>query len=104
MDLRLRGKVAMVSGASKGIGKAIALGLAEEGVHLALNARGPEALEKLADEIRRQHEVEVLAVPGDMTRAPSASVGSTSWSTTPAAPRAACSGTSPSGSGSTAGG
>jgi len=69
MDLRLRGKVAMVSGASKGIGKAIALGLAEEGVHLALNARGPEALEKLADEIRRQHEVEVLAVPGDMTRA-----------------------------------
>ena len=69
MDLRLRGKVAMVSGASKGIGKAVALGLAEEGVHLALNARGPEALQKLADEIRRQHDIEVLAVPGDMTRA-----------------------------------
>ncbi len=69
MDLRLRGKVAMVSGASKGIGKAVALGLAEEGVHLALNARGPEALQKLADEIRRQHDIEVLAVPGDMTQA-----------------------------------
>lgn len=69
MDLRLRGKVAMVSGASKGIGKAVALGLAEEGVHLALNARGPEALEKLAGEIRRQHDVETLAVAGDMTQA-----------------------------------
>jgi len=69
MDLRLRGKVAMISGASRGIGRATALGLAEEGVKLALNARGAEPLEKLADEIRSRHEVDVLTVPGDMTQA-----------------------------------
>ena len=67
MDLRLRGKIAMISGASKGLGRAAALGLAEEGVHLALNARGPELLEKLAAEITRQYGVETLTVPGDMS-------------------------------------
>lgn len=68
MDLRLRGKVAMVSGASKGIGRAIAAGLAEEGVNLALNARGSELLGKVAEEITREHAVQTLAVPGDMSR------------------------------------
>ena len=68
MDLRLRGKIAMISGASKGLGRAAALGLAEEGVHLALNARGAELLEKLAAEIKRQRGVETLAVPGDMSQ------------------------------------
>lgn len=70
MDLRLRGKVAMVSGASKGIGKAVALGLGEEGVHLALNARGEGPLAKLANEIERQFDVTVLPVPGDMSQPP----------------------------------
>ena len=70
MDLRLRGKVAMVSGASKGIGRAVAFGLAEEGVHLTLNARGSELLEKMAEEIRRQCDVQVLVVPGDMSQLP----------------------------------
>jgi 3-oxoacyl-[acyl-carrier protein] reductase len=60
----------MISGASKGIGRAVALGLAEEGVHLALNARGPELLHKLADEIGRQYDVTVLPVPGDMRELP----------------------------------
>ncbi len=69
MDLRLRGKVAMVSGASRGIGRAIALGLAEEGVHLALAARRAEPLRALADEVGRRFDVQALAVPGDMTRA-----------------------------------
>lgn len=68
MDLRLRGKVAMISGASKGLGKAIAFGLAEEGVNLALNARGSELLGKVAEEIARQHGVLTLAVPGDMSK------------------------------------
>lgn len=68
MDLRLRGKVAMVSGASKGIGKAVAVGLAEEGVRLALNARGGELLTKVADQIRRQYDVDVVAIPGDMSQ------------------------------------
>jgi 3-oxoacyl-[acyl-carrier protein] reductase len=60
----------MVSGASKGIGRAVALGLAEEGVHLALNARGPELLQKLADEIGRRYDVTALPVPGDMRELP----------------------------------
>lgn len=60
----------MISGASKGIGRAVALGLAEEGVHLALNARTAEPLEKLAAEITRQYGVQTLAVPGDMSRLP----------------------------------
>ena len=98
MDLRLRGKVAMVSGASKGIGRAVAFGLAEEGVHLTLNARGSELLEKMAEEIRRQCDVQVLVVPGDMSQLPDVQtfvqrtrsptgVGSTSWSMPPGAPR-----------------
>ena len=60
----------MISGASKGIGRAVALGLAEEGVHLALNARGSELLQKLADEIGRQYDVTALPVPGDMRELP----------------------------------
>ena len=49
MNLGLKGRVALVTGASKGIGKAIARGLADEGVNLVLLARGNEALEQAAD-------------------------------------------------------
>lgn len=59
----------MVSGASKGIGRAVALGLAEEGVHLALNARGAGLLERVAAEITGRYDVTVVPVPGDMSRA-----------------------------------
>jgi 3-oxoacyl-[acyl-carrier protein] reductase len=51
MDLQLRDKTALVTGASIGIGRAIARGLAEEGVRLAIVARRVELLEELADEI-----------------------------------------------------
>ncbi len=51
MDLQLRGKTALVTGASMGIGRAIARGLAAEGVRLAVLARRTELLETLADEI-----------------------------------------------------
>ena len=51
MDLQLSGKTALVTGASMGIGRAIARGLAAEGVKVAIVARRTELLETLADEI-----------------------------------------------------
>jgi NAD(P)-dependent dehydrogenase (short-subunit alcohol dehydrogenase family) len=66
MDLRLKGRTAVVTGASKGIGRAIAKGLAQEGVNLVMIARTREALEQAADEIRREQGVKTLAVPADV--------------------------------------
>lgn len=68
MDLGLKGKVALVTGASRGIGKACALALSEEGCNLALCARGKEALDETAEEISAKG-VEVLAVQADVAKA-----------------------------------
>ncbi len=68
MDLELTGKVALVTGASRGIGRAIALGLAEEGTRLALCARHAGDLESAVAEIRKTTGVDALTVPGDLTR------------------------------------
>src|SRR2546423_167709 len=54
MDLQLSGKTALVTGASRGIGRAIALGLARVGVEVALAARRVNLLEELAREILSQ--------------------------------------------------
>jgi len=66
MDLGLEGRTALVTGASKGIGKAIARGLAAEGVNLVLLARTATALDQAADEIRAAAEVRVLGLPTDI--------------------------------------
>jgi 3-oxoacyl-[acyl-carrier protein] reductase len=66
MNLGIEGRAALITGASKGIGKAIALGLAEEGVHVALLARTATALESTANEIRTATGVTVLALPTDI--------------------------------------
>ena len=67
MDLELAGKVAIVTGGSRGIGKAIARELAREGCAVALVARGSEALEASAVEIARETNRPVIAVPADTT-------------------------------------
>jgi NAD(P)-dependent dehydrogenase (short-subunit alcohol dehydrogenase family) len=68
MDLELSGKTVLVTGASKGIGRAIAAGLAREGARVALCARGKAALESAAGDIGRATGAEVLVVPGDLGR------------------------------------
>src|SRR5687768_5066251 len=66
MDLMLKGKVAIVGGASKGLGRACAQALAEEGANLAICSRSQADLEKAAQEIRGSTGVEVLALAGDL--------------------------------------
>jgi 3-oxoacyl-[acyl-carrier protein] reductase len=67
MDLGIKGKTALVCGASKGLGRGCAEALAADGVNLVLVARSAEALEKTADEIRRTFGVTVTAVAADIT-------------------------------------
>ena len=67
MDLGIAGKRALVCASSKGLGKGCAMALAEAGVDLVLNARGPEALEATAAEIRAAHGVSVTTVAADIT-------------------------------------
>ncbi len=67
MDLGLKGKWALVCAASKGLGKGCALALAGEGVNVVITARGAEALEATAAELRRLAGAgEVRAVAGDI--------------------------------------
>jgi 3-oxoacyl-[acyl-carrier protein] reductase len=66
VDLGLKGKVAIVTGASRGIGRSIALALAAEGCRLAICARGAERLEHTAKEARATG-AEVMARPVDAT-------------------------------------
>jgi NAD(P)-dependent dehydrogenase (short-subunit alcohol dehydrogenase family) len=63
---KLDGKVALVTGGNKGIGKGIALGLAAEGAALVLTARGEAELRQTAEEIAASG-ASVLALPGDVT-------------------------------------
>lgn len=67
MDLGLKGKRALVCGASKGLGFACADALAAEGVDVVIVARGAEALLAAADRIRTAHGVRVEAVATDIT-------------------------------------
>jgi len=66
VDLELHGKVALVTGGSRGIGRAIVHDLAKEGCHVAFSARGPEALRATEREVA-ELGAKVLAVQADMT-------------------------------------
>ncbi len=70
MDLGLRGKRALVTASSKGLGRGCAIALAEAGVDLVLNARGVDALEATAAEIRARFGVQVVTAAGDITTDP----------------------------------
>jgi NAD(P)-dependent dehydrogenase (short-subunit alcohol dehydrogenase family) len=65
MDLKLNGKRAIVTGASRGIGNAIALALAEEDVDVVIGARGAEALNATADELRAVTGRRIIAASVD---------------------------------------
>ncbi|MEK7378062.1 MAG: SDR family oxidoreductase [Candidatus Binatota bacterium] len=68
MELGLKGQVALVAGASQGMGRAVALGFAREGAKVSICARGEAQLKEAAEMIRRETGGDVLALVADMTR------------------------------------
>lgn len=68
MDLGLEGRVALLTGASRGLGKAAAMEMARNGAKLVISARG-EALEAAAEEIRQATGAEVLGIRADVSDA-----------------------------------
>src|SRR5688500_1549710 len=72
MDLQLRGKRAIVTGGSKGLGRAIAQQLAEEGCDVVIAARGREQLDATANEIAQSTRQRIVPIVAD--RADDASV------------------------------
>jgi 3-oxoacyl-[acyl-carrier protein] reductase len=65
MDMGIRGRLALVNGASAGMGRAAAEALAAEGVNLVLSARGAARLEETAQDLRTRYGVQVTAVAAD---------------------------------------
>src|SRR6201994_3757666 len=68
MDLHLRGKRVLITGASKGIGAAAAEAFAEEGCHLRLAARSGDALKALADRLRSAHQIDASVHVTDLRK------------------------------------
>ncbi|MCB2193104.1 MAG: SDR family oxidoreductase [Deltaproteobacteria bacterium] len=66
MQMGIKGRVALVGGASRGLGYAVARGLAAEGCDLALCARGEETLSQAAQQIADDYGVKVFAEPVDL--------------------------------------
>lgn len=69
MNLGIAGKTAVVSAASKGIGKAVAIGLAKEGVNMAICARNEAELLKTCHEIESTYSVKILPIVADLIKA-----------------------------------
>jgi 3-oxoacyl-[acyl-carrier protein] reductase len=68
MDLGISGRTAIVTAASKGLGNAVALGLAKEGANVAICARGKAALLEAANRIKDSTSVKVLPIVADVTK------------------------------------
>lgn len=69
MNLGLDNKIALITASSRGLGKAVAFRLAQEGAHVAICARAEEALGRAAEEIEDATGSQVLAIPVDLTDA-----------------------------------
>ena len=69
MDLRLKGKVALVTGASRGLGYATALTLAREGCRVAVNSRSEENTKSAAGKIASETRTQVIGLAGDVSEA-----------------------------------
>lgn len=69
MDLRLKGKVALVTGASRGLGYATALTLAREGCQVAVNSRSEENTKSAAGKIASETRTQVIGLAGDVSEA-----------------------------------
>jgi 3-oxoacyl-[acyl-carrier protein] reductase len=67
MDLKLKGKSALLCGASAGLGYAVAEALAREGARVAINARTPSDLRVAAEKLREETGAEVVALPADVS-------------------------------------
>src|ERR1700723_150031 len=68
MDLHLRGKRVLITGASKGIGAAAAEAFAEEGAHLLLAARNGDQLKTLAERLRSAHQIDAATIVTDLRK------------------------------------
>src|ERR1700742_1237088 len=68
MDLHLRGKRVLITGASKGMGAAAAESFAEEGAHLVLAARNGEQLKVVAERLRSAHQIDATALVTDLRK------------------------------------
>src|SRR5262245_36406990 len=68
MDLQLKGKTALVTGGSEGIGKGITLALAKEGVDVAICARRKEPLEETAKAIAKETGRKIVAITADLRK------------------------------------
>jgi len=67
MDYKLKGRAALVCGASSGLGYAVAEALAREGCRVAINARTPKDLDAAAERLRSGTGAEVVALPADLS-------------------------------------
>jgi 3-oxoacyl-[acyl-carrier protein] reductase len=68
MELGIRGKTALVGGASRGLGLAICERLAAEGTNLVMVSRGADALTFAGERLAMKHGIQALAIPGDQSR------------------------------------
>ena len=66
MDLQIKGKVAIVTGASTGIGEAVAREFAKNDVKVILTARGAESLDRAVNAIRSETGAEIEGIPADV--------------------------------------